>query len=122
MERLTIKNSDGTHSQITETKFIQFFDKVAEFEDFMEEQGFESLEKLKNALLIKLPEERVKQIAMEEMRKELKNNIAQILKKEVPELYRYKDNWQKLKEWALYLCYFELVDKMEELEKENKCK
>lgn len=25
--------------------------------------------------------------------------------------------WQKLKEWASYLCYFELVDKMQELEK-----
>ena len=29
-----------------------------------------------------------------------------------------KDRWYKLKEWASYLCYFELVDKMEELEKE----
>ena len=92
-------------------------DRLAEFEDFMEEQGFESLEDLKNALLIKLPEEKVKEIAREEMRKEIKNNIAQILQKEVPELYKYKDRWDKLKEWAEYLCYFELVDKMQELEK-----
>ena len=31
-----------------------------------------------------------------------------------------KDRWQKLKEWAGCLCYFELLDKMEELEKELK--
>ena len=139
MERLTIKNSDGTHSQVTETKFIQFFDKVAEFEDFIEEQGFKNLEDFKKALEIKLPDERVKQIALEEMRKEIKNHIAQILKKEVPELYRYKDNWQKLKEWLnqkynedwnkyiedkdwsyRYFCEFnnKVLDKMQELEKE----
>lgn len=31
-----------------------------------------------------------------------------------------KDRWQKLKEWAGCLCCFELLDKMEELEKELK--
>ena len=33
-----------------------------------------------------------------------------------------QERWDKLKEWALYMCYFELADKMEELEdgKENK--
>ena len=66
-------------------------DKLAEFEDFIEEQGFKNLEDFKKALEIKLPDERVKQIAIEEMRKEMKNHIAQILKKEVPELYKYKD-------------------------------
>ena len=30
-----------------------------------------------------------------------------------------KDRWDKLKEWALYMCYFELADKMDELEEEK---
>lgn len=29
------------------------------------------------------------------------------------------DKWQKLKDWANYLCYFELLDKMQELEAED---
>ena len=28
----------------------------------------------------------------------------------------FQDRWQKLKDWALYMCYFELADKMQELE------
>lgn len=28
----------------------------------------------------------------------------------------FQERWDKLKEWALYMCYFELADKMEELE------
>lgn len=46
MERLTIKNSDGTYSQPTHTTFEKMFYKLAEFEDFMEIFGFEDLEDL----------------------------------------------------------------------------
>lgn len=35
------------------------------------------------------------------------------------QLDHQKAMWQKLKEWANYLCYFELVDKMQELEAEE---
>ena len=35
------------------------------------------------------------------------------------QLDQQKAMWQKLKEWANYLCYFELVDKMQELEAED---
>ena len=46
MNRLTIKNSDGSYSQPTHTTFEKMFYKLAEFEDFMEENGFEDLEDL----------------------------------------------------------------------------
>ena len=47
MDRLTIKNSDGSYSQPTHTTFEKMFYKCAEFEDFLEEQGFESLDECK---------------------------------------------------------------------------
>ena len=155
MERLTDKetktlkyseenNITLSNSRIEAGKRKSYFygkpiEKLAEFEDFMEEQGFKNLEDFKKALEIKLPDERVKQIALEEMRKEMKNHIAQILKKEVPELYKYKDRWQKLKDFCDMLLkeYKEddddidycvgktiatkkVLDKMKKLEKEIK--
>ena len=36
MERLTIRNSDGSYSQPTHTTFEKMFYKLAQFEDFME--------------------------------------------------------------------------------------
>ncbi len=35
------------------------------------------------------------------------------------QLDQQKAMWNELKEWANYLCYFELVDKMQELEAED---
>ena len=35
------------------------------------------------------------------------------------QLAHQKEMWDELKEWASYLCYFELVDKMQELEGEK---
>ena len=112
MERLTIKNSDGTHSQVTETKFIQFFDKVAEFEDFMEQEEFTSIEDLK--AYIKLQSKGSSDLIQEN--KALK--------------YR----WQKLKEFVITnrnsmflndmptarMYLKKVLDKMQELEKEIK--
>ena len=50
MERLTMKNSDGTYSQPTHTTFEKMFYKLAEFEDFMEENEWDSIEEMKSAL------------------------------------------------------------------------
>ena len=47
MERLTIKNNDGSYSQPTKTTFEQLFYKVAELEDFMEEFGLNNIGELK---------------------------------------------------------------------------
>ena len=44
MERLTIKNNDGSYSQPTKTTFEKLFYKVAEFEDFLEEHDCETLD------------------------------------------------------------------------------
>lgn len=50
MERLTIRNSDGSYSQPTHTTFEAMFYKLAEFEDFMEANKFENIKELQNAL------------------------------------------------------------------------
>lgn len=50
MERLTIRNSDGSHSQPTLTPFYKLFYKVAEYEDFMEDYGFENIDQVKKKL------------------------------------------------------------------------
>ena len=50
MERLTIRNSDGTYSQPTHTTFEKIFYKLAEIEDFMEETGIKDFAELKRIL------------------------------------------------------------------------
>ena len=45
-ERLTIKNSDGTYSQPTDTTFEMVFNKLGELEDILEKYGIESVEEL----------------------------------------------------------------------------
>ena len=121
------------------------YNKLAEFEDFMEEQGFESLEDLK--ITLKKCEDKYykmnrdyqdlqhciwKDTPIEQIRNnyERGHNFdfvgvaynrgkAKIDRKVRQENQALKDRWNKLKEWAGYLCYFELVDKMQELEKEK---
>ena len=46
MNRLTIKNSDGSYSQPTHTTFEKMFYKLAEFEDFMEQYKIQNLNQL----------------------------------------------------------------------------
>ena len=53
MERLTMRNSDGSYSQPMTTTFEKVFYKLAKFEDFMEDQGIESLEELKTFKALK---------------------------------------------------------------------
>ena len=50
MERLTIKNSDGTYSQPTHTTFEKMFYRLADFEDFLEAYGYTDLEEFRKAI------------------------------------------------------------------------
>jgi len=130
MERLTKKQDDGKYyiSQLSidnsyKNGFNSFYgkpiDKLAEFEDFMEEQGFESLEELKKCFEIWNSEDDNGFLKDTDNKKLFLYRFAKnLFRYEKDENKALKDRWQKLKEWASYLCYFELVDKMEELEKE----
>ena len=108
MDRLTKKKIDiERFSEKTKSRLSQEYldmaelnNKLCEYEDFMEDNNFHNLQSLKDTLY---------QANMElySMRKTQQENQA------------LQDRWQKLKEWAGYLCYFELVEKMEELEKDD---
>ena len=96
MERLTIKNSDGTYSQPTHTTFEKMFYKLAQFEDFMEEQGIDNLEDLKrffkdyryaSSLHIHLSAR--------------KSNKRMFYVFQLMQLLKYENMWQKLKEWVI---------------------
>ena len=102
MNRLTFRTEDGwVGVNNLEDKTVSptsvAIHKLAEFEDFMEEQGFEDLESFKWAL-------------------NFMKDLNKVGAKTLIENQTFQDRWQKLKEWALYMCYFELADKMEELE------
>lgn len=105
MKRLTTKVDDIYTCSYCENQ--QAVNRLAEFEDFMEKYNVESMEDL--------------ELRLEDIEHYAYNcNVEQIdeiikLKQENQAL-QYR--WEKLKEWAGYLCYFELVDRMEELEKE----
>lgn len=110
MERLTIKNSDGTYSQPTHTTFEKMFYKLAKFEDFMEELGFEDLEDLERYISQSI-------------------KAGLIINKKRQENQELKDRWQKLKEFIVkeqgYASMYQeeriealddVKDKMQELE------
>lgn len=79
MERLTIKNSDGSYSQPTDTNFHEIFNKLGELEDVLEEFELTSAEDLRNYLNFK------GNMAIWEGKLELKNKIAE-LEQELAEL------------------------------------
>lgn len=98
MERLTMRNSDGSYSQPTHTTFEAMFYRLAEFEDFMEEVGAESLDEIETCIVD--------------------------LNKENQTL---KGNWAKLREWLSttleekqnspkYFKFNDVLEKMQELE------
>ena len=139
MERLTMKNSDGTYSQPTHTTFEKMFYKLAEIEDFMEEMGFESLEELKNRLnkRFHIQDDDVRQgkvfngvffsneqlIVMNEWT-EFNTHFQNKYYDKSIEVQSLKLRWRKLKEWldeditnGEY--YFKLIKKMQELESNN---
>lgn len=102
-------------------------DKLAEFEDFMEEQGFESLDNLQNYInKIYKYELGVRKQFVKEINEEEFFNMKD-------ENQKLKDRWQKLKEWLSDRRsengskYFDnemieddnILDKMQELEKDD---
>lgn len=116
MERLTIKKDDGryyinqlsidnSYSAGVNCLYGKPIDKLAEFEDFMEQEEFTSIEDLKAYI-------------------KLQSNGSKILIQENQEL---KDMWQKLKGWLMstleekqnspkYYKFNNVLDKMQELE------
>lgn len=115
MERLTIRNNDGTYSQPTKTTFEKLFYKVAEFEDLMEKYGVEDLEHLDIMLFV--------------LSGETKYRLNEIKK----ENQALKDRWNKLKEYVVeefekdnskgyvdFACVEEdILDKIQKLERES---
>ena len=106
MNRLTAKKEDRyfegeefwvSAEETSMDKIDDVYFKLAEFEDLMEEYDFEDIKTFKMAI-------------------KLMQSMNSVGVKYCAENQKLKDRWQKLKEWALYMCYFELADKMEELE------
>lgn len=118
MERLTIKKDDGryyinqlsidnSYSAGINCLYGKPIDKLAEFEDFMEEQGFESLELLKATL-------------------KMKTQSIKGFEKLYQENQALKDRWEKLKEYAekhfeeeassLAVAFRKVLVRMQELE------
>ena len=144
MERLTIRNNDGTYSQPTKTTFEKLFYKVAEFEDFMEEQGFESLEELKQKLNksfhVQECAERCgceingvffesEQLMVLDAYKEFNTSYLKKYKDSQKENQAFQERLNRLKNWVesqsplvgKNLCFTKeaLLQKFEELEKES---
>ena len=139
MERLTRKSleykdtwiADGFLSNIDGVVRGKAIDKLAEFEDFMEENGFESLKDLQthinkiNKYELGIRKQFVKEINEEDFFDMKEENQA------------LKDRWQRLKEWVQkqskpiddivisddetkYIYMSDIFDEMQELEKEIK--
>lgn len=121
MQRLTIKNSDGTYSQPTHTTFEKMFYRLAEFEDFMEEFGCINLKELEclfgyyeNNNYINKIEFVTYQDAYKKYKNEsliLKNNWQELKKY----IEKYADNFD---EGIASVCDLILM-KMQELEKDD---
>ena len=93
MERLTIKNSDGSYSQPTDTTFYEIFNKLGELEDVLEKYGIENLEdfiKEYSSRNIKLANDNY---SLEQELAELKQNAMK------PEFYIGQDVWCVYKYW-----------------------
>ena len=98
MERLTMRNSDGSYSQPTHTTFEAMFYRLAEVEDFLEDTGISDFAELKRVLTT--------------------NAVWQ-------ENQTLKGNWEKLKEYVNYFKEYnieeanmawKITNKMQELE------
>ena len=121
MDRLTIKNSDGTYSQPTHTTFEKMFYRVAELEDFLEEQGIKSLEDLKRIV------ENYKFVKGMVSNREIPLTKTLQFVSKLLEVIAYKHKWLDLKEFIEQLSnqteivsedlYF-IKTKIQELEEE----
>ena len=107
MERLTMRNRDGSYSQPTHTTFEAMFYRLAEVEDFLEDTGISDFAELKRIVTT--------------------NAVWQ-------ENQTLKGNWGKLKEWLMgfgnpmielvvsddetkYIYVSDILDEMQELER-----
>ena len=122
MERLTMRNRDGSYSQPTHTTFEAMFYRLAEFEDFMEANKFDNINELQNALNGKFEgffdeKHKIWIKTVEDSTKCKKENQT------------LKGNWEKLREFVghericvddgfqeVYDAYGCVLDKMQELE------
>lgn len=145
MERLTsketkekIKAINKPNVEMTKEQFLAIYEKLLEFEDFMEEMDFESLDDLKKTLdrqfeIKQNPRHLGREINGVYFTNEQCYILSQFSEFNTSYLKKYKDiqqenqalkdRWQKLKEWIDYcssgcLEYEEILQKMEELEKE----
>lgn len=140
MGRLTMKNSDGTYSQPTHTTFEKMFYKLAEFEDFMEEMGFKSLNDLKKVLgkqfeIKQEPRHLGRKINDVYFTNEQIYILNQFSEFNTSYLNKYKvlwNRWNELNQWAIkergyssihqeerYQAFDEFLDKMQELESKH---
>lgn len=76
MERLTIKNSDGTYSQPTDTNLNEVFNELGELEDVLERWHIEDLEEYISAL------NEARNFAIEENKTQFKKYIEETAKRE----------------------------------------
>ena len=93
MERLTIKNSDGSYSQPTDTKFHEIFNKLGELEDILESWHIENLEELKTRLH-DCQVYHLKNNSNETLIHNLKNELAELKQKAiVPKFQANQETW-----------------------------
>ena len=109
MNRLTAKKEDRYFEneefwvdaeQPSIDKIDDVYFKLAEFEDFMEEQGFEDIESFRWAL---------------NFMKKLNSVGAKCLM----ERQNLEDRWKKLKKWCDDCCFDDVLCKIRELEQEK---
>lgn len=111
MKRLTTKVDDIYTCSYCENQ--QAVNRLAEFEDFLEEMGFDSIEEIKDIMI----------------------NLAENLTEKLKDILKLEDRWQKLKEFigeqsnpidnlvvsdneTKYIYMSDILDEMQELEKE----
>lgn len=121
MERLT--KSGGFESVKdslrNELGYSYIYQRLSEYENFLEENGFQNLQDLKNKINSWVNESQVKILAEETIKNYLKSVEFQ---KTINDLSSYKVMWQKLKQYlneditnAEY--YFQVMYIMEKIEK-----
>ena len=120
MERLIEKKENGRFSYyvpIAENITVKMANKLGKFEDFMEEQGFESLEELKVNIEYLKDKVETEKFNYEQLHK-FKNQLQQ-------ENQALKERWEKLKDFIDTFkehnideanLAWKILDKMKELE------
>ena len=102
MERLTIRNSDGSYSQPTHTTFEAMFYRLAEVEDFLEDNDISDIAELKRIVTTNV---------VWQENQTLKGNWAKLREFVGHERICVDDGFQEV-----YDAYGCVLDKMQELE------